>query len=231
MTDNNTKLNHLAIIPDGNRRWAKNNKLPQLEGHRRGFQRITEIARHLRQINISTFTVWGFSTENWGRPETEIHYLMEMFLKSDAFLKEFIKDEVKVTHLGRKDRLPKKVVDIINTIEEKTKTFTRFYLNIAIDYGGHDEIIRAANKHMKKYPNDPFSEANFETCLDTAHQPYPRPDLVVRSGGEKRLSGFFSWAIAYSELTFIDTLLPDVTTDVIDTLISDFYSRQRRFGK
>ena len=175
--------------------------------------------------------MWGFSTENWSRPKHEISYLMEMFLKSDTFLKEFINDQVRVTHLGRKDRLPKKIINIIEAIEDKTKNFDRFYLNIAIDYGGHNEILRAANKHQKKYPNAQFKDETFETCLDTAGQPFPYPDLVVRTGGEKRLSGFFSWAIAYSELAFIDTLLPDVTNDIIDNLISDFNNRQRRFGK
>ncbi len=231
MAEQVTIPNHVAIILDGNRRWAHKSHVPIVEGYRRSYSNIVEIARHLWNRGVSVVTIWGFSTENWKRSEQEINPLMELFLGMDSHVDLFVKNKVRVNHLGRKDRLPDAVVGKIQVCENATKEFDSRYLNIAIDYGGHDELIRACNLHLERFPNKPFTEESFAECLDTGSIPFPNPDLLIRTGGEKRLSGFMSWQSAYSELAFIEDFLPDVTTSTIDQILSEFDARQRRFGK
>ena len=230
MTTTASIPNHVAIILDGNRRWAKQHKMPPVEGYRRSYKNIVEIARHLWSKGVSTVTIWGFSTENWKRSPEEISRLMELFLSMDSYIDEFTKNKVCVTHLGRKDKLPKAVVDKIEKTEHSTERFSKFYLNVAIDYGGHDELVRACNRHLKKYPGIEFTEETLASCLDTANLPFPEPDLVIRTGGMRRLSGFMSWQIAYSELTFVEDFLPDFSKKRVDEVLADYSTRQRRFG-
>jgi undecaprenyl diphosphate synthase len=217
---------HVAIIPDGNRRWARERNLPTFEGHRKGFETLVEIARESRDLGVKVFTVWGFSTENWKRTDEEVSYLMGLYSRMiDEYLKEALKDEIRIVHLGRKDRLDKKLLKKIKDAEEKTKDFGKYYLCVGIDYGGRDEILRA----IKQSSID--SESDMDKALDTSVLPYPNPDLVIRTGGEKRLSGFLLWQSQYAELMFVDKYLPDFSPDDFKACINDYSQRNRRYGK
>lgn len=239
--------NHIAIIPDGNRRWAKERGLPALEGHRGGAKVVTEIARAARDFGVRTLTVWGFSTENWGRSKIEINYLMKIFADLiDKNLKEAQKDGVKIVHLGRKNRIPESLAKKLAEAEEQTKNNSQHIFNIAIDYGGQDELLRAFEKALKdiesgkikpeqlrevvgKYQNK-YPYYYFKHYLDTADQPYPYPDLVIRTSGEQRLSGFLRWQTAYSELYFEPDHFPDFTPEKLKKAILEYSKRNRRFG-
>ncbi len=218
--------NHVAIIPDGNRRWAKELGLPTFEGHQKGFEALINIGKKARELGIKILTVWAFSTENCKRSKEEINYLMNLYeIMLEKYLKEALREKIRIIHLGRKDRINKTLKNKIINIEEKTKNFTQYYLCIGLDYGGRDEIVRA----IKKSSN--LSEDNFNQFLDTKDLPYPNPDLIIRTGGEKRLSGFLLWQCQYSELVFVDKYLPDFNNDDFEKIINDFSKRQRRFGK
>ncbi len=226
----NKKLNHLAIIPDGNRRWAKNRGLPTLEGHRRGFDTARKIVKHTREIGIHTVTLWAFSTENWARTREEVGYLMRLYAEmTDNFLTEAVRDKVKIVHLGRKDRIPAFLLKKIAKAEKETLEFSDNILNIALDYGGRDEIIRAINKITDH--KSQITDKEFENLLDTSGQPYPNPDLIIRTSGEMRISGFMSWQASYAELLFLEKHFPDMDTADIDNATREFNNRQRRFGK
>ncbi len=235
---------HVAIIPDGNRRWAKDHHLPSLMGHRRGFDRAVEIGRTARDMGIHTLTLWGFSTENWNRSRSEVNYLMGIFESMfDKHLEEAKKNETRIYHLGRKDRLPKSLLQKITEAEQETRSFTRHVFNIALDYGGHDEILRAIVKAVAdskgkaedyfqsrgKY-HDKYPYYAFKDHLDTGDQPYPYPDLIIRTSGEYRLSGYLLWQSAYSELYFEKVHFPDFTPDRFKRAILEYSNRKRRFG-
>lgn len=226
-----TLPNHIAIIPDGNRRWAKNRNLPSFEGHRRGAEAAIQIARKTREMGISTLTFWAFSTENWKRASDEVAGIVKLGgLFIDQHLKEAIKDDVKITHLGRKDRIPEGLRKKIQEAEEKTKNNTTHYLNLAFDYGGHDEIVRA----IQQLTHEELAELNPETFannLDTGDLPFPNPDIVIRTSGEKRTSGFMPWQTAYSEYIFLDKHFPDMDGIDIEEAVTEFSNRHRRFGR
>lgn len=224
-------LNHIAIIPDGNRRWAKEHNLPTLEGHRRGFSSVEKMAKHIRSLGIHTLTVWAFSTENWNRSPEEIEYLMKLYqnwLKSN--LKTAMKDGVRIIHLGRKDRINEGLRNMVHETEQKTKDHTKHVLGFALDYGGRDELIRAAAA-MREANITPEKESDIEPFLDTKDFLHPNPDLIIRTSGEYRTSGFMSWQSAYSELFISDKNLPDFSIADLDAAIAQYHSRQRRFGK
>lgn len=231
--DNEPVLNHIAIIPDGNRRWAKEHNLPSLEGHRKGFDTAVILAKKARALGIHTFTIWAFSTENWKRTQEEVGYLMRLYeYLIDRNLKEALEDNVRLVHLGRKDRLPKSLLKKITDAEEKTKHHDQYTLNIALDYGGHDEILRAIQKMNEKNQNaETLDEETFANYLDTHDQPYPNPDLIIRTSGEQRISGFLPWQAAYSEYLFLDKYFPDMTEKDLEDAVQEFQTRQRRFGK
>lgn len=239
--------NHLAIIPDGNRRWAKQNHLPTLEGHRRGAQRFQEIAKHARAKGVQTLTAWGFSTENWGREDSEVLNLMDLFVWLIRSHRESAhQDQVRVRHLGRKDHLPEKLLAEIHKIETETARYTRYNFNICIDYGGQDEIIRAIQKmfnslkssgldssesltHISNFIEE-LTPATFSTYLDTAGQPNPTPDLIIRTSGEMRTSGLLPFQSVYSELYFENAYLPDFTIEKFELALEEYARRDRRFG-
>src|SRR3989344_3994514 len=191
--------NHIAIIPDGNRRWAREHKLPTLEGHRRGFDVGLKIGRKIRSLGVNTTTFWAFSTENWNRTPEEINYLMKLYeLFVDKNLKEALKEKIRIIHIGRKDRIPKSL--------------------------------------LKKITNNKFlisnlSEENFNKFLDTKDQPYPNPDLIIRTSGEQRTSGLMIWQAAYAEYVFLNKHFPDLKDIDIDYAVQEYSRRQRRFGK
>jgi undecaprenyl diphosphate synthase len=225
--------NHIAIIPDGNRRWAKEHNLPSLEGHRRGFDVGIKIGKKIRSLGIHTMTMWAFSTENWNRSTEEVSYLMKMYEKFvEKNLENAMKEKIRIIHLGRKDRIPKTLLEKIQNSEEKTKNFKDYILNIALDYGGRDEIIRAIKRiQNSKLKIKDLSENNFDQFLDTANQPYPNPDLIIRTSGEKRTSGLMIWQTAYAEYVFLKKHFPDLTDNDIEEAVKKYSGRQRRFGK
>lgn len=231
--DSRNLPNHVAIIPDGNRRWAKEHGLPSLEGHRRGFDVAVKIGKKIRSLGVHTMTMWAFSTENWNRSKEEVSYLMKMYETFiEKNLKEAMKEKIRIIHLGRKDRISKKLLKKIQNSEEKTKDFKNYILNIALDYGGQDEIIRA----IMKIPNSKLqipnlNEENFGQFLDTANQPYPNPDLIIRTSGEQRTSGLMIWQAAYAEYIFLQKHFPDLNDKDIEEAIEEYSLRQRRFGK
>ncbi|KKP65571.1 MAG: Isoprenyl transferase [Candidatus Roizmanbacteria bacterium GW2011_GWA2_35_19] len=230
----NNLPNHVAIIPDGNRRWAKDCGLPTFEGHRKGFDALIEIGKKSRELGIKILTAWAFSTENWDRSKQEIKYLMELFeLMIDKNLEEALKNNIKIIHLGRKDRISKKLKKKIINAENKTKEFNKYYLCIGLDYGGRDEIVRTISKLNPPAggQNSNLSEYLISKNLDTKVLPFTDPDLIIRTGGEQRLSGFMLWQAQYSELMFIKKYLPDFTPQDFENCIKNYSVRQRRFGK
>ena len=219
---------HVAIIPDGNRRWAKARGLPSFEGHRRGFSVLSKIAKKAREIGVKVFTVWAFSTENWNRSEKEVNYLMDMYEKwIDENLKTAIRDKIRIIHLGRKDRIRKSLLKKLSDTESKTKKFNKSYLCIALDYGGKDEILRA----IKKIKNKNLEENEFNKYLDTKDLPYPKIDCVIRTSGEFRSSGFMLWQSAYSEYIVVKKHLPDFSVQDFEKCIGIYSKRIRRFGR
>ena len=228
----NVKLpRHIVLIPDGNRRWAKENGVPDKEGHRRGFDVVLDVARAADSWGIKYFTVWAFSTENWDRSKLEIGNLMRLFkIVLEKHLKEFIQRKVRVVHLGRKDRLPKFLRLTLEKVIKLTEKNDRFTLNIALDYGGRDEIVRAVRKIVAdgKDP-DKISESEFKKYLDTNGE--PEPDLIIRTSGEQRLSGMMPFQAAYAEYYFEKCHLPDFNSEKLKEAILDFSNRQRRFGQ
>jgi len=224
-------LRHVAIIPDGNRRWARARGLPTMEGHRRGFNRAKELTKKSRELGIKILSLWGFSTENWKRSQEEVGYLMKIYEQwIDSYLEDAMADEVKLIHIGRKDRISPVLLKKIIHAEEKTKSFTRNTLVLALDYGGQDEIIRGVQKMLADNlsPKD-LDEDVFTSYLDTREIPYP--DLIIRTSGEKRLSGFLLWASAYAEFAFVKKHFPDFSVSDFEQCILDFQKRKRRFGK
>lgn len=224
--------NHIAIIPDGNRRWARARGLPTLRGHKKGFERAVELARAARQMGIHTASLWGFSTENWDRTPQEINYLMKLYEKLvDDYLQDAKKENIRIIHLGRKDRLPRVLLAKIARAEITTCHNSAHVMNIAIDYGGRDDIIRAAKTIIKaKIPARKIDEALFASYLDTRNQPYPYIDLIIRTSGEQRTSGFLIWQAAYAEYYWESEHFPDFTPQRLKTAILDYSRRRRRFG-
>ncbi len=224
---------HVAIILDGNRRWAKQHGKLIIEGHRQGALTIKKLINVLRENGTHTITVWIFSTENWSREKEQVFSLMriiEIFL--DSYFNEAIKDEVRIIHLGRKERIPDSLRKKIVEAERKTAHFTEKVLNIGLDYGGRDEIIRAIHAiKMEDGRTSEISEKEFEEYLDTKGQKYPFPDMIIRTGGEMRMSGFMTWQGAYAEYFFEKKYLPDMKKSDILRLLKAYKARKRRFGK
>lgn len=224
--------NHIAIIPDGNRRWARARGLHTLEGHKVGFNRAVELGRAAREMGVHTVTLWGFSTENWDRAKKEVKYLMKLYYKLiDDYLNEAKKEGVKLVHLGRKDRLPKFLMDKIKRAEKLTSENSKYVANIALDYGGQDDILRALKKIIKDgVKEDEVSEKLLLKYLDTHDQPYPYIDLMIRTSGEQRTSGLLLWQSAYTEYYWERDHFPDFTPEKLREAIIDYSRRRRRFG-
>ncbi len=224
---NNNIPQHIAIIPDGNRRWAKDKGLPAVEGHRKSAQNFEDILMKAKELGIKCVSAWSFSTENWKRSEEEIGFLFDLLRSMfKRYKKRFLEEEVRFVHLGRKDRVPKDVKDIIEDLEESTKNNSKLTIALGLDYGGHDELVRAVKKLLSKGLE--VTEENIEKCLDTAG--LPPLDLIIRTSGEKRLSGFMSWQNAYAELYFYDKHFPDFGPEELEKAIKDYAQRNRRFG-
>ncbi len=224
--------NHVAIILDGNGRWARSRGLPVTKGHEKGAEALKSLIRATRDWGIHTLTIWGFSTENWKRPYTERKKIFDLIVRTTReTLEEAKREGVKLHHIGRKDRLPCDLLRILARAEEETKRNTKHILNLALDYGGRDEILRAVRKIVDdKIPSSKIDEKLFESYLDTANQPYPNPDLFIRTSGEQRTSGYLPWQMVYTEFYFEESHLPDFTPEKLRDAILDYSRRRRRFG-
>jgi len=223
---------HIGIIMDGNRRWAKEKGLPALEGHRRGYNKLKEVGRWCKKKGVKILTLWAFSTENWNRSKKEVDYLMRLFRNalSDREIGELHKEGIKLQIIGQKERLGKPLQEAIRRAEEKTKNNKEGILNLAISYGGRAEMMEVIKKIIKnKIPAEKITEKIIDENLWTAG--IPDPDLIIRTSGEIRTSGFLIWQAAYSELYFSPKYWPDFTENDLDAAISDYAKRQRRFGE
>lgn len=222
---------HVVIIPDGNRRWAKKHGLTPVEGHKKGLETAMNIVRGSRNFGVKILTVWGFSTENWRRPPTEVGYLMKIYAEFfKKHLAELIREGVKFNWLGRRDRVPKVLKRSLEMVEAETAKNNKYMLNICIDYGGHDELVRTFKKIAKKgIPINKVDERIMADNLDTAG--IPDPDLLIRTSGEQRTSGIFPWQTTYTELYFSKVFFPDFSLTELKRALADFARRQRRFGQ
>lgn len=224
---------HIAIIPDGNRRWAQREGLPPEMGHGRGFLEVSPaLFRKAWERGIHTMTLWMFSTENWSRSKREVAYLMDIYTQFVGMMTEICLElDVRVHHLGRADRLPKDLLDAVGDALHKTRNCTSGVFNMALDYGGRDELIRATNRLLKAgLDPDSIDEMALRCALDTSSQPYGEPDIILRTSGEQRLSGFMPWQSTYSEFFFVDICYPDLNWGIVERTISSYSGRNRRFG-
>ena len=222
---------HVAIIMDGNGRWAESRGLHRICGHKEGAKRVEEIVRYASTVGITNLTLYAFSTENWQRPSLEIQtlfQLIKLYLRKKVHVLKL--ENVKISFMGRRDQLPKSVVTEMHSSEAATQKCTGLQLNIAVDYGGRDEILRAVNKFMcaNIATSSKIDEATLRKYSDLKDQ--PDPDLIIRTGGDQRLSNFMLWQAAYSELSFIDTLWPDFSVQELSSAMKSFDARNRRFG-
>jgi len=230
---------HVAVILDGNRRWALENGLPPWMGHRKGAEKVKLLLRECLKLGIKTLTVYAFSIENFQRPKEEVDEIMKLAEeKLDEILqsKEIYENEVRVKLLGRRDLLPKTLIQKFDEVEEKTKNFSKHFLNIAMAYSGRVEIVDAVKKLVQdvyegKIPPDQITEEDIEKRLYTYHLPNPYPDLIIRTSGEERLSGFLLWQSAYSELCFLEVYWPEFRAIDLYRAIRTYQKRNRRFGK
>lgn len=224
---------HVAIILDGNRRWARSRGLAPWQGHYHGFKAVEKLATAARDLGVHTFTVWAWSTENWERPQKEIDAIMDLFRKAlKDKEKEFHRDQVSLVHLGRRDRLPKDIQrELVRIVSDTAKYAKHHVFNLAVDYGGHDEIVRVVQKIVEEGVSAESVDAKtIEKYLDTAGQPYPNPDLFIRTSGEQRTSGLMPWQLSYTEFYFAPEHLPDFSPSLLRESVLDFSRRRRRFG-
>lgn len=221
---------HVAIIMDGNGRWAEMRGLPRIEGHKRGADRTKEVITAAREVGVRTLTLYAFSVENWQRPDDEVSTLMkllEFYLKRE--FNELIRRGVVFRTIGEVWRLPANVQALLKEVEERSFHNKGMTLVLALSYSGRNEIIRAVKKIIaaEAKPED-VSEEYFDSLLDTAGM--PSPDLIIRTSGEKRISNFLLWQAAYSEFYFTDTLWPDFTREEFFDALHNYQLRERRFG-
>ncbi|MCA9342441.1 di-trans,poly-cis-decaprenylcistransferase [Candidatus Saccharibacteria bacterium] len=231
MSQTEFPLKHVGIILDGNRRWAKQQGITYIEGHRKGAEVFKEVAIHLFDRGVDYLSAFVFSKENQLRPAEEVSYLMKLVIKAvEKYLSEFDKQGIKITVIGDRQSLSPSVKKAIEKTEAKTKDNQKGTLILCFNYGGRQEIVDVAKRIIKQGTTvTNVSEELFEQNLYAPE--VPDIDLVIRTSGEQRLSGFMLWRTAYSELKFIDKYWPDITTKDLDKCIKDYNSRQRRFGE
>jgi len=225
---------HIAIIMDGNRRWAKQKGLQPVEGHYKGAEALKKVVRACRETEIPFLTVYAFSTENWKRPQTEINALMNLLVEYiNKEKKEMQQNKIRFKALGKIEELPSEQLRAIKFIEEETKKNDKLCLNVALNYGGRKEILEAVQKiimdlKQNKLQEESLNEEVFSSYLYTAGM--PDPDLLIRTSGEKRLSNFLLWQTAYTEIWYTSVLWPDFNETDLYSALSDYQKRKRRFG-
>jgi undecaprenyl diphosphate synthase len=225
------KPKHIAIIMDGNGRWAKKRLMPRISGHKRGLESVRTVITQCQKLNIPFLTLFAFSTENWLRPSQEVNFLMSLF--QESIKKEssaLIKHNIRFKLIGDRKPFPKKLIDKIKELERLTEKNTGLTLSVAVNYGGRWDIVNAINMYQK--------ETHFKKLLtqksliqNLALNYAPDPDLLIRTGGEKRISNFLIWQFSYTELYFTETLWPDFNERALMTALFEFQKRERRYGK
>ena len=230
---------HVAIIMDGNGRWAKQRNLPRIMGHKAGTESVKDIVRTARELNLEVLTLYAFSTENWKRPSMEVQGIMALlktYLKSE--LQSMLQNDISLRCIGETDKLPADIQKILNEVIQKTALKTgdkpSLVLNLALSYGSRAEIVRAARIMAEKCVSGQFDPEDFSEQLFASHLytvGLPDPDLLIRSGGEARLSNFLLWQLSYAELYITETMWPDFKGDNLIEAIRNYQDRERRFGQ
>lgn len=238
MSESKKSLNHLAIIMDGNGRWAKKRHLLRFVGHRHGMDNIRNIALAANEMGIKVLTLYAFSTENWARPTDEVNYLMRLPIDFfDKFMPELMENNVRVNIMGFLDELPEKTYLVTQKAMAETDNNTGMVLNFAFNYGSRREITAGVQeiarqvKAGKINPSDIDEKMVSDHLLTHSLTPYDDPDLLIRTSGEERLSNFLLWQMAYTEFSFSNKLWPDFDKNDLENLVKDYYGRNRRFGK
>ena len=226
---------HVAVIPDGNGRWAKRQNLPRTQGHKKGAKAAEKLIRFVAQnLQVDYLTFFAFSTENWARPDREVDFLMELledFLKNNN--EKLTKNDIRFKVIGDLTKVPKSIIDVINYVEQKTSGNENLQLNMALNYGGRQEILNATNRLISmavsgELETEEIDEETFQSQLYTSG--IPNPDLLIRTSGEKRLSNFLLWQVAYTEIWTSETLWPDFSPEEFTQALADYESRERRYG-
>lgn len=227
--------NHVAIILDGNGRWAKKRMMPRQYGHAKGAQVVEQICEDAWNMGIQYLTVYAFSTENWNRPDSEVKILMDIFSKYMVDkLQKVGQKNMKIRFIGERSRLDKAMIEKIENLEESTKDNTGLNFTVALNYGSRDEMVRAMRKMAaeikegKLEPED-ITEEKYNTYLDTVE--LPDPDLLIRTSGEQRLSNYLLWQLAYTEFYFTDVMWPDFNKEELAKAVEWYANRDRRYGK
>jgi len=225
---------HVAIIMDGNGRWAGARHMPRVAGHKRGAEAVRSAVKAASKLGVSYLTLFGFSSENWKRPREEIRDLMQLlrFYLQNEF-KEMIESGVRLRIIGDRTKLDPDIVGLISEVEEATSDNADIHLTIALSYGGRSEIVEAARRLASevvkgKISVEDISESLFTTYLETADM--PDPDMIIRTSGEKRISNFLLWQSAYTEFVFLDKFWPDFTQGDLENAVREFANRERRYG-
>ena len=225
------KPKHIAVIMDGNGRWAKKRFMPRISGHKKGLESVRMVITQCQKLNIPFLTLFAFSTENWLRPSQEVNFLMSLF--QESIKKEssaLIKHNVRFKLIGDRKPFPKKLIDKIKELEKLTEKNTGLTLSIAINYGGRWDIVNAVNTYQKEtHFKKPLTQKSLTQNLSLNYA--PDPDLLIRTGGEKRISNFLIWQFSYSELYFTETLWPDFNERALMAALFEFQKRERRYGK
>ncbi len=226
---------HIAIIMDGNGRWARQQNLPRIEGHRRGSETVEEIIEACRELNIPYLTLYAFSMENWARPQEEVNALMSL-LKEFLQIKrqKLIDNEIRFEVIGDISRLPDNVLQVVNDTRQQTAHLNKMVLCLALSYGARDEMVRAVKKMLADVQSGKLDQADLDQqkiadYLDTHFM--PDPDLLIRTSGESRTSNFLLWQTAYSEFIFTETLWPDFHRSNLMDMLQEYQRRERRFGQ
>ncbi len=233
MTENN--LQHIAIIMDGNGRWATKRGLPRNAGHQKGAEVIIETAKAVKELGVKYLTVYAFSTENWKRSKQEVDGLMNLLRQYlDKNFEELEKNDVRIRFIGERNMLAADIVAKMENLERRTISNQSLVLQIALSYGSRQEIINAVKEAAQKVKEgeltvEGIDEKNFSQMLYTAD--VPDPDLLIRTSGEQRLSNYLLWQLAYTELFFTDTLWPDFSKEELKSIIENYKTRERRYGK
>lgn len=220
----------IGIMLDGNRRWAKKNGLPKLEGHRRGYERALECARWVRDRGIKHLAYFVFSTENWNREADEVAYLMKLvehMVSKNGALPRLSEEGIRLRFIGKREMLAESTQDAMLTAEKQSAQNTQMTLWVGISYGGRAEILEAAKRIAKT--GEEVTEESFRKHFWSAEM--PDPDIIIRTGNVQRLSNFLLWQAAYSELFFIDTLWPDFSEEMLDRILAEYNKRERRMGR
>lgn len=228
------RLKHIAIIMDGNGRWAKSRRLPKFAGHKKGADAVRGIVEKCADLDVDFLTLYAFSSENWNRPIEEVNDLMgllKIYLTKE--IAELHKQNIRISFIGSRERLSKNIIALIDDAEAKTKNNSKLRLTLALNYGGQEEIVNAAKNIAEKVKEGDLdvNEVDEKTFAENLYtNDMPEPDLIIRTSGEQRLSNFMLWQAAYAEFVFQDILWPDFTKESLCDAIDEYYRRDRRYG-